>query len=273
MTIIDPDHVAGLLVEAAERFILPRYRALADHEIRSKSRPNDLVTQADLDVEEFLSAVLPPLMSGSVVVGEEAACADPAILNIFQQEDRAIWVVDPVDGTHNFVHHKPEFGVLLALVVNGEARCGWIYDVLNQRMAIAERGSGAYLNQVRMRVQPLPAAAEMTGFANPQFFLKDHRQHIRTAAKAIKDWQALHCAAHEYLRVASGAAQFALYSRLKPWDHVAGTLMVEEAGGVARLWSGERYRPGALDVGLIAAAGPENWQQCFDLFVKPLADL
>ena len=139
---------------------------------------------------------------------------------------------------------------------------------LHAFVAIAERGSGAFLDGARLRVAPAADAAGMTGFANPQFFPKAYRDHLRAAGQKIAKWESLHCAAHEYLRVAEGSAQFALYSRLKPWDHAAGTLLVEEAGGVARLWSGENYRPAAVNVGLIAAASEDNWRQCHDLYIK-----
>jgi fructose-1,6-bisphosphatase/inositol monophosphatase family enzyme len=78
----------------------------------------------------------------------------------------------------------------------------------------------------------------------------------------------LNCAAHEYLRVAKGLDQFVLYSRLKPWDHVPGVLMVQEAGGYAAMWTGKDYEATDNKPGLIAAADKETWDAVYDAFLR-----
>jgi fructose-1,6-bisphosphatase/inositol monophosphatase family enzyme len=98
---VDHHKVSEIIVECAEKYILPRYKTLAQHEISAKTSPRDLVTQADLDVEEHLTRVLPDLLPGSVVIGEEAASKNPALLDQLDDKSLKIWIVDPVDGTHN----------------------------------------------------------------------------------------------------------------------------------------------------------------------------
>lgn len=265
---VDSQKVSEIIVECADKYILPRYKALAQHEISAKTSPRDLVTQADLDVEEHLIRVLPDLLPGSVVIGEEAASKNPALLDQLDDKSLKIWIVDPVDGTHNFVHSKREFGVMLALIEKGEARQGWIYDVLGKEMTVAERGGGAFAGSQKLKVNPQNDAGKLHGHINPGFFPKQYRDHIHNAVKKFGGTRSMACAAHEYLRVAKGEAQFCIYSRLKPWDHVAGALIVEEAGGYAATWSGERYKPQDRDTGLIVAAGEKDWQEVYNVLLK-----
>lgn len=268
MAIINPGDVAGILRECADRYILPRYKMLAAHEIAEKTSPRDLVTHADIDVEEHLKRVLPGLLPGSVVVGEEGVSSGQISLDLLNDDTRPVWIVDPVDGTHNFVHQKREFGIMLACVIGGVVQHAWIYDVLGPDMLIAERGSGAFINDQRLRVLPGSEISEMTGHINPGYFPKEFKAHIRDARAKFKSCESLNCAAHEYLRVASGRAQFSLYSRLKPWDHLPGSLIVTEAGGYVAQWDGSPYTPRDKHVGLIVAASQENWQMVYDAFLK-----
>ncbi|MGB4106706.1 MAG: inositol monophosphatase [Alphaproteobacteria bacterium] len=264
----DSHNIADIIIECAEKYILPRYKALEQHQISSKTSPRDLVTQADLDVEEHLTRVLPELLPGSIVIGEEAASANPALLDQLRDKSLKIWIVDPVDGTHNFVHGKREFGVMLALIENGEARRGWIYDVLGKEMTIGERGGGAFTGSRKLKVNSQNSANKMNGHINPWFFPKQYRDHIQSGVKKFSGTHSMACAAHEYLHVARGETQFCIYSRLKPWDHVAGALIVEEAGGYAAKWDGTPYIPADRDTGLIVAAGKEDWQEVYDALLR-----
>ena len=269
MALLDTDKIKELLKECADLYILPRYKMLQDHEINTKSGPQDLVTQADLDVEAHLAKVLPQMLPGSVVVGEEGVSQGTASLQELHDTSRPVWVVDPVDGTHNFVHHKREFGVMLACIIEGITQYGFIYDVLGKEMAVAERGAGAYFGSEKLSVNKKPVKpGEITGHINPKFFPKAFQEDIKATRETFLECRSLHCAAHEYMRLASGQAQFLVYSRQKPWDHLPGTLLVQEAGGFVASWERTPYTPQDESVGLIAAASPEHWQIAYDAFLK-----
>src|SRR4030095_3156841 len=106
----DADRVTRLIQEAAAAEIMPRFRQLAAGDVREKA-PGDLVTVADEAVEARLAPALEALLPGSVVVGEEAAAADPNLLNrLF--DDQPVWIIDPVDGTSNFAEGRPAFAVM-----------------------------------------------------------------------------------------------------------------------------------------------------------------
>ena len=254
MPVIDPQKIADLLVECSDTYILPRYKKLSKGEISTKTGPNDLVTQADIDVEEHLKRVLPEILPGSVVLGEEGVSNGEVSLDLLQDKSRPVWVADPVDGTFNFAHGKREFGVMLGLIIDGVTEYGWIYDTLGEAMSIAEHGAGAFCDNVRLHVNNIEAPQEMSGHINPKYFPPEFRDHIAQKREEFAHCSSIGCAAHEYLRIAKGDAQFSVYSRLKPWDHVPGALIITEAGGVVRKWDGEEYTPDDVHTGIIAAS-------------------
>jgi fructose-1,6-bisphosphatase/inositol monophosphatase family enzyme len=266
--IIDPDKISALIIECADLYIVPRYNALADHEIMQKTGPNDLVTQADIDVENHLIRVLPDLYPGSVVVGEEGVSNGTVDANLLQGPGK-FWIVDPVDGTNNFVKRKREFGVMMAYVVDGVTQAAWIYDVLGKEMTAAEQGAGAFCAGSRLALsghdRPM---SEITGFMSLRYFPKEQRAALKESQKKFGMTDPLFCAAHEYLGVAKGVRDFALYSRLKPWDHVPGALIVAESGGFVAKWDGSPYTARDHDGGLIAARSREIWEKVHATIVR-----
>jgi len=138
----EPVKVKAVIREVSQKAILPRFRRLERHDISEKN-PGDLVTTADREAERLLSAALSKLLPGSKVVGEEAAAANARVLKAFGGEP-PVWVVDPVDGTQNFVDGIPCFAVIVALVQANETMAGWIYDPINDAMISARRGEGAW---------------------------------------------------------------------------------------------------------------------------------
>jgi fructose-1,6-bisphosphatase/inositol monophosphatase family enzyme len=271
MSIIDPDKISAILVECAETYILPRFNQLEAGQVSTKTGPNDLVTQADLDVEEHLKKVLPALFPGSVVVGEEGVSQGLVSMDILKS-DAPVWVADPVDGTHNFVHGRSEFAVMLAFVNGGLTQAGWIYDVLKKEMTVAQRGAGVFTGGKRQRVSPQVEIPDINGYLAPWLFRKEYRDKVKTAMKAFRcGW--LRSASHEYLNILKGKAEFSVSSRLKPWDHLAGSMMVEEAGGFVQTWKGGIYRPGyvpEIDDGLIVANDKKVWDLIFNNIIKKI---
>lgn len=265
---VNPGKVSEIIVECAERYVLPRFRNLQKEDIRAKTGPNDLVTQADLDVEEHLKRVLPGLIPGSVVLGEEGVSKGEASLEILNDGSRAVWVVDPVDGTNNFAGGRREFAVMLALVQDGAATHAWIYDVLGQEMFVAVKGAGAQVNGQPLRVAQDRLPEPVNGFLNARFFPPKFYEDFDEEAHGARVRRPLFCAGHEYMAVARGEAHFVVFSRMKPWDHVPGILLVQEAGGYASKWDGSAYKPTDNRDGLIAASSPDISEKVLKLFIK-----
>ena len=243
----DVSTVAALTREVAAIEILPRFRRLEASDITSKNSPSDLVTTADIEAERRLTRALTALLPGSVVVGEEAAEGNPDILLALAGDD-PVWLVDPVDGTRNFVRHDPRFAVIVALCVAGETRAGWILDPVSNALAWAVEGQGAWLEDAkgrhRLQVSAAKSIGDMTGSLGVKLGNRLRDPATLGFAEAPKRVVRYGCTGQEYLDLARGALDFARYHRLKPWDHAAGVLIHAEAGGYGAIAEdGRPYRP------------------------------
>jgi fructose-1,6-bisphosphatase/inositol monophosphatase family enzyme len=254
------DQVTTLVREVAQTIVLPRWRHLSDAEIHQKS-PGDLVTIADQESEVALTAGLTALLPGSQVVGEEAVAADPSVLS-HVGDGGAIWVVDPVDGTNNFAAGKTPFAVMVALLRDGEPAASWILDVVDDRMTVAEAGSGAFVDGLRVKARTdNPGAAALSGTVSRNYFPDDLRDRVEAAASGLGTVTGgHHCAGYEYPAVVSDEQQFATFWRILPWDHIPGSLIVTEAGGTVLHLDGSAYRPADSGRGLLVAANEDIWR-------------
>ena len=256
--------------EVAATVVLPRFRRLSDDEVTQKA-PGDLVTVADQEAERALTSGLTALLPGSAVVGEEAVAADTAVLGRLASHG-AVWIVDPVDGTNNFAAGKTPFAVMVALVRDGEPVASWILDVVGDRLTVAEAGSGAYRDGVRVKTRTdNPGVAALRGVVARRYL----PPHLRSVASANapafgKVTSGHHCAGYEYPAVATDEQQFALFWRVLPWDHVPGALILREAGGAVRHLDGTPYRPTDSERGLLVAPNEDVWRTVRDtLFPDP----
>lgn len=244
---VDAERVAGIIREVAAAEILPRFRNLTAGQIREK-QPGQLVTEADIEAERVLTLRLAEMRPGAACVGEEAVAANPALLSLLERPG-AVWVIDPVDGTSNFAQGVSRFAVILALVVDGVTRIGWIFDPVSGRMAIAEQGGGAWESGRRLSVLPGGALDTLAGSVK-----RSSRLAGRVAKAGRKG-----SAAHDYLDLVTGTLHFAHFHRLMPWDHAAGVLIHAEAGGFGRLIDGNPYRPRFDGGGLLLAPDETCW--------------
>lgn len=263
---LDPADVTALVREVADAVVLPRHRRLLDGDVEEKS-PGEVVTVADREAEVLLTEGLRRLLPGVPVVGEEAAAADPGLLDLLPDAPR-VWLVDPIDGTSGFVDGSDDFAVMVALVEHGETVACWVYQPVWGVTYRAERGSGAYRDDERLLLQgqarPLP---ELRGTALTRFLSPGQRAGVAAGAAGMDRVRTGRAAAGiEYPRVATGAQEFVLFWRTLPWDHAPGALLVTEAGGVARHLDGTDHRPGTPREGLLVASDPSTWDRVVGAF-------
>ncbi|MFF0740083.1 inositol monophosphatase family protein [Streptomyces sp. NPDC004111] len=241
--------VEAAVRKAAADEIMPRFRQLAEHEVIVKNGPHDLVTVADRGAEEHLTAALTVLLPGSVVVGEEAVHADPSRYEAIRG-DAPVWIVDPVDGTRDFVRGDPGFCTLVALAHGGEVQASWTYAPATDRMAVAVRGRGAHLDGVRLRAgAPDPGAPLRVAMSHPDYTTGAQKKALLGLRAEGVEARPCGSAGLEYLAVAEGKLEAVAFSWELAWDHAAGLLLVEEAGGTDLTLTGDRYRiagPNAL---------------------------
>ena len=263
--------VEELLRHVAEQEVMSRFKRLAPGDVRHKERQGDLVTVADLEAEKRISEGLLRLLPDSTVVGEEGCYKTPTLLEELKGS-RPVWVVDPVDGTGNFAQGKACFAVMCALVEGGETKMGWILDPVSGACATAEKGRGAYVSGQKMTMKSPTSSEHMMGSVG-------ERIQSRLKARAAKGENGLpghyvryHCVGREYMDLALGKLHFGLYGgRLMPWDHAAGTLLVDEAGGFARTLEG-KHPYSSIDHGhgehLLIAPSETTFDALCPLFVQ-----
>jgi myo-inositol-1(or 4)-monophosphatase len=205
--------------------------------ITSKSNPNDLVTNMDRDIEKFFINKIKEHYPEHRVLGEEGFGDE------LKNLDGIIWLIDPIDGTLNFIHQQRNFCISVGIYENGVGKVGIIYDVVHDELYFARKGLGAFLND-----KPLPALKETTVQeaiigVNATWVTEnkriDHRKIIPLVQKA-RGTRSYGSAALELVYVATGRVDAYLSLRLAPWDFAAGVIIVEEVGGVATNVLGEK---------------------------------
>jgi fructose-1,6-bisphosphatase/inositol monophosphatase family enzyme len=251
----DSQRVAELMRETAAAELLPRFRNLADGEIREK-RPGDIVTVADVASEQRLAVGLAKILPGVPVVGEEAVEQDPGLVDLIARPGERCWIVDPLDGTANFSKGLETFAMIVCLIDDRQAIGGWILDVPNDRMAAALKGQGVTIEGMPITGKPVERPpVGLIGWSVRKLFDKqlsaDQRQRLGSLTT-------LNCAGREYIEMLRGTYDFNLYRRTKSWDHAAGALMMAEAGGRALRFNGQPYMPeGPLEGGIISSTSAE----------------
>ena len=142
--------LAGILADAAVAEIMPRFRRLGAGDVRQKTSAADLVTEADVNAERVITAAIAERYPRALVVGEEACEIDATLLPRLGAAELA-FVIDPVDGTFNFASGVPLFGVMAAVVQDGETVAGIIHDPIGKDFLIGARGAGSHLTGRRWR--------------------------------------------------------------------------------------------------------------------------
>lgn len=234
----DMAEVERIIRTVADREIRPRFGRLTAADISEKA-PGDLVTVADRAAEEALTTALEAMLPGSVTVGEEGVAADPGVLAATGGE-APVWIIDPIDGTHNFARHNPRYTTLVALAHRGELLGSWTFAPELDVLATARAGAGAVIDGQPVRLPPPPTTLRHLSLSTPQHrwwgpeLMARFNAVCRTGvALCFFDVSGL-----EYVELAAGRRQAMLVTWEFPWDHAAGLLLHAEAGGVSL--SGDR---------------------------------
>lgn len=257
------DRVSDVLQSACEAVIVPRFLKLQAHEVVEKAK-DELVTVADHEAEQLIAPQLLALLPGSRVVGEEACAADASLMD--RLDEGLVWLVDPLDGTANFVAERPVFATMAALLHDGEAIGAWVFAPMSGERWVAECGAGTWRNGTRLRCTgsvrdpQMLRGAVLTKFLPPEL----QEQVLSRAGRLGELLPGLRCAGVEYPALITDTQQFAMFWRTLPWDHVPGCLLVTEAGGHVARYDGSPYRAADDARGLLSATNRDVWQQVHD---------
>jgi myo-inositol-1(or 4)-monophosphatase len=203
----------------------------------SQKQVNDFVTEVDHAAEKTIIETLLGAYPGHGILAEESGSEHGA------KDSEFVWIIDPLDGTTNFIHGFPVYCVSIALAVKGKVEQAVIYDPSRNDLFTATRGRGAYMNDRRLRVSKRIRLAEClisTGFPfRPGDNLPDYMAMMGEVMKRTAGLRRPGAAALDLAYVAAGFTDGFFESGLQPWDVAAGSLLVTEAGGLVGNFTGE----------------------------------
>ena len=199
--------------EKASKSVIRDFGELEKLQVTKKG-PRDFVTKTDKHVEKILIEELSKTKKNYSFLSEE-------IGKIENRDKENTWIIDPIDGTTNFLHGIPHFAICIALLFKKEIISGLIYDPIKDEMFYAEKDKGAYLNNQRLRVSEKNSIEECL-FSSNHEGVKFSNLNMRYSG----------CSALDLAYVASGRLDGFFHNKINIWDVAAGVLLVQEAGGI-----------------------------------------
>ena len=231
--------VLEVAIEAALRAgkrLLASYGKLKRSDIKTKSK-NDFVTKIDGQAENIIISTIRKHFPDHGILGEETGHS----LGKGTQ-----WIIDPLDGTSNYIHQIPMFSISIGVIENNQLKAGAIYDPIHRELFTAEKGKGAFLNQRKIHVTTVPLLADALMTTGIPFRARDRFDEYMASFRAISlgsvGLRRAGSAALDLAYVACGRFDGFWELDLSPWDITAGALLVQEAGGkITDMWGREDY--------------------------------
>ncbi|MCU5745657.1 inositol monophosphatase family protein [Staphylococcus sp. SQ8-PEA] len=214
----------GLILEAGGQV---RSRMDESIQVETKSNPNDLVTNIDREVENYIYNSILDTYPDHQVIGEEGHGHELTQLEGFS------WVIDPIDGTLNFVHQADNFAISIGIYKDNESYAGFVYDVISDTLYHAKKGEGAYINRQRIKtVEQTTLKTSIIGI-NPNWLTRSKSEAIfKQIVADARSARAYGSAALEIVNVATGKLAAYMTPRLSPWDYAGAAIILEEVNGV-----------------------------------------
>ena len=220
----------NIMIKAAEKASKSIIRDFGEVEKLqvSKKGPRDFVTKTDKYVEKILIEELSKTKSNYSFLSEEVG-------KIENKDKENIWIIDPIDGTTNFLHGIPHFAICIALESKKEIISGLVYDPIKDEMFFAEKNKGSYLNNQRLRVSSKNLIDDCL-FSSNHEGVKHSDLNMRYSG----------CASLDLAYVASGRLDGFFHNKINIWDVAAGALLVQEAGGIVNDLT--KFKPNNIDI-------------------------
>jgi len=256
-------NVAIQAVREASHVIVKSLERL-DHLNVSEKGHNDFVSEVDQIAEQKIIEVLLKTYPDHKIIAEEGGI-------VSEGSDNYTWIIDPLDGTTNYLHGLPHFAISVAVMYKDKFEYAVVYDPLMQEWFTASRGGGAFLNDRRIRVSSekrLSNALIGTGFPfrNPQHF-KPYMNTFEAIFPKTSGVRRAGSAALDLAYVAAGRLDGFWEMSLKPWDIAAGALLIKEAGGILSDFGGE---PNYMDSGQVVAGNPKVYKALLQMIQSNL---
>ncbi|WP_223292213.1 inositol monophosphatase family protein [Salipaludibacillus neizhouensis] len=214
-----------------EAGVILRESVTMDLEVEYKTSAADLVTEKDKEIEMFFVKKINATFPNHYILGEEDTASDQKDYN---PQNEVVWLVDPIDGTTNFVHQKRNFCISVGVYDNGKPVVGVIYDPISDEMFHALAGEGVYLNDQRMKLPSKVTTYEQALISMNHLWLAPNdflcEQPIQQMATDIRGFRYIGSAALELAYVSVGRLDGAIFAGLGSWDFGAGYILLQEQG-------------------------------------------
>ncbi|MGE4061784.1 MAG: inositol monophosphatase [Rhodospirillaceae bacterium] len=228
----------------------------------SNKGPSDFVSAADLKAEKTLRTELQKARPRFGFLMEETG-------EVAGEDGKHRWIIDPIDGTTNFLHGIPHFAISIALEMEGDVIAGLVYNPIVEEMYYAEKGKGAFLNERRLRVSARNRLSESVIATGIPFHGRPgHEPFLKQLGRVMHDVAGIRrmgTASLDLAYVAAGRCEGFWETGLQPWDIAAGVLLVREAGGFVTDFKGDKN---VLASGNVVAANAKLHKQLLELVVK-----
>jgi myo-inositol-1(or 4)-monophosphatase len=216
-------------------------------QLQYKSSPRDLVTEVDKGAETMIRNLIQTHFPDHKILGEEGTQghAEEA------EDSDYLWIVDPIDGTTNFIHGFPYYSVSIALAYRGELIVGVVHDPFHDELFVAEKGKGAYLKGKRLSVSAEKKLADSllaSGFSAHEEIVRQNLAGVSAIVGKARNIRISGSAALHLAYVAAGRLSGYWQLGLKPWDYAAGALLVQEAGGKVTDAKGREFHLSASSI-------------------------
>lgn len=232
--------------------------------IDTKADPNDLVTSMDKHIENFFVEKIKEKFPQHLLFSEEGYGDEITSL------DGIVWIIDPIDGTMNFVHQKRNFAISVGIYIDGIGEIGFIYDVMAGDLYSAIRGMGAYKNDEKLPMLSKEVTLNEALLGLNHLWLCNNRyveqQVMQSLVRKVRGSRTYGSAALEFAFVAEGVIDGYLSMQLSPWDIAAGTIIVHEVGGLTTNMYGEPLN--LLDKNSIFTCNPNIQQHIIQDFIE-----
>lgn len=273
------DEVAQLMAEASATIIKPLYQNLSPDDVATKSSDTDFVTVADREAEFWLMPRLEALLTDAIALGEESISDDPAAEK--QLRHNLAFVIDPIDGTRNFVNGTPHFCSMISLIDKGEPLISWVLRPVDNDMFVAVADEGVFHSDIEEgEWQLLPPVmrrtqlGDMIGTGGIKGLSGHVRDEVRQQLRALPGRRLIGSAGCEAIMLATGAHDFLMHAKTTAWDHTPVDLFAREAGLVsAHMPSGDGYSPFNAEA-LLVAPDETAWHQLANhIWTDPVSPL
>ena len=266
------NYISALMIEVNKLVILKYYKDLESRQISTKASEDDFVTIADKESEEFIVRKLVGFLNINHYIGEETSYLNKNEYKSKKYQSLS-WVIDPIDGTKNYIKGKKEFCSMISLISNAVPIATFIFYPLKDLLVYAFKGFGAYsINTKTKKITNLKIQttniSNILGSGGTKGIEEPLRQSVLKNLKKHTNRLFIGSAGIETIMLASNEIQFVFHGRVTPWDHSPLDLITKEAGGCVYMANNKTVFNAFSEGPIIAASNDQIWQSIRDLAFK-----